>query len=47
MKPPDFKALAEGSTGADGIVWRESRLGGIWADEGLPREGSHEAFILK
>jgi len=26
MKPPDFKALSDGSTGADGVIWRESRL---------------------
>jgi len=37
MKPPDFKALAEVGTAADGMFWRESRLGGILADEGLQR----------
>ncbi len=37
MKPPDFKALSEGSTAADGVLWLESRLGGILADEGLQR----------
>ena len=35
MKPPDFKVLSEGSTGADGGLWLESRLGKILADEGL------------
>ena len=31
MKPPDFKALSEGSTGADGMLWLESRLDiAIW-----------------
>ena len=30
MKPPDFKALAEASAAADGVLWFEPRLAGFW-----------------